>query len=1290
MKHFFKEHEEKQEYTLLSLFTEEKNFDEIKNGYKQCLFKCLKQELCNNIDDLDECIIKQFKILYDAADIIYDKRLDKYDWELDKKERENKNNITKNNGNNGIGIQDQQDEELKVFLDNNIENNKEVTSLREKALTELWNYAEHELSRYKFEFKEKEMVYSCLAKGNICHRLSNLFFDNYDLKASDMWGSRANELLWHGKNLIEKLCRDFSEKKDDETQILKLLVTVNLAKYYRDYASRNRRSDFVSAEELFKDIITSIEDIDIEQLSEENKRQLAMLYVEAERNLISMSNRRRIKDSPNLAEKFAMVLSEKYINSINADSAGENDAAENDAGENGSGKNNGNESEILKNKVKNRIQEFLANGSQNVRKTKLGIDVHHDIMSHFKDYDAKRMLILSFLLYSRGLRGEHEPEKYKKAIEFADAANMLSQVIDDPDNGPKNVNIDALIIISSSLRKYCIYSDTNIPQNLLDIVLSSDNGNNNKECLNQLFVSLKRFADNGHLSSKTELIKWYCMSLDNRKWYAKSDLSMILNWTGFPDKDYIDQLFKNDNNNALMEFYRGKVLLDSSNYRQAIKVLKKLLVPQTGYNSAAYYVRTGTIGLKARYLMANAYMSLGKYYQAMVILKDAYNSLMVANDMIVQEHEEQNKDKDNTEERDKNWYWSESGYPDLRILIDLAYCYIKRGAYDDAFKLYDEVYFVKQKKGGNKKVNVFDEDFLQKLPKYKRIAGVNNLITCCILSDKTEMQQYGKELLDEIETLEKGVLEHNDQEDNSFKNNPETNLLFGYRNVLEGKYEDAQAFFSKLCQKMIAYRAKYTTGDNKQANLGALFNNVEYISAYLINTIILYNERVQFDKTDLEKEIKDFLIGLPDNRLLSLKAAIALAEWLVEYEKAKSSSTEIDSLYRYFSYIKIYEERGAGAFNRLYEKNNGQYRLFRSVERGKILARLLALYHPINELKELCTYSHASDDYGQRHLVHYTSMDTLKALIGKKKPSHFRLSNCDYANDLFEGHVFFDYMESILLHDHNTITLNRLKQEYFNLPGREEYPTNREKTVHAIEGSDVYIGSFSLMVDSFPMWTIYSQAETGCNIEFGEGFFDVFGNADNNGNVKREKNSLYDAYLPSLYMDSDYPLYYIQYIKKSSSSSQPVSNAEGQLSKSKVNSLLNKVFDEWNNLDHYLNENLRVTLKFSEVFDKGLATVKSFAADLINEIRFLFKNSDFSYESEVRIVYTDSKRKSKIDYERKIPMNYVEVNRKLENLTVTLGSKLSYSDADRIETWLKNTGLVKQTNLAITNRKTAF
>ena len=1282
MKHFFKEHEEKQEYTLLSLFTEEKKFDEIKNGYKQCLFKYLKQELCNNIDDLDECIIKQFKILYDAADIIYDKRLDKYDWELDKKEREKKNNITKNNGNNGIGIQDQQDEELKVFLDNSIENNKEVTSLREKALTELWNYAEHELSRYKFEFKEKEMVYSCLAKGNICHRLSNLFFDNYDLKASDMWGSRANELLWHGKNLIEKLCRDFSEKKDDETQILKLLVTVNLAKYYRDYASRNRRSDFVSAEELFKDIITSIEDIDIEQLSEENKRQLAMLYVEAERNLISMSNRRRIKDSPNLAEKFAMVLSEKYINSISANGAGENGAGESDT----------KKPEELKNYVKERIQEFLMHGSQIVRETKLGIDMNLDIMSHFKDYDAKRMLILSLLLYSKGLRGEHEPEKYKKAIEIADVANMLSQVIDDPDNGAKNVNIDALIIISSSLRKYCIYSNTNIPQNLLDIVLSSDNGNNNKECLNQLFVSLKRFADNGHLSSKTELIKWYCMSLDNRRWYAEGDLPTILNWTGFPDEDYINQLFKNDNNNALMEFYRGKVLLDSSNYRQAIKVLKKLLVPQTGYNSVAYYVRTGTIGLKARYLMANAYMSLGKYYQAMVIFKDAYNSLKIANDMIVQEHEEQKKDKkeENTGEQDKNGYWSESGYPDLRILIDLAYCYIKRGAYDDAFKLYDDVYFVKQKKGGNKNVNVFDKDFLQKLPKSKRIAGVNNLITCCILSDKTEMQQYGKKLLDEIDNLKQVNSEQNDLKHFDFSNNPETNLLFGYRKVLEGKYADAQEFFSKLCQKTIAYRAKYITGDNKQANLGALFNNVEYISAYLINIIILYKERVELNNIDPEKEIKDFLIGLPDNRLLSLKAAIALAKWLVNYEVEKSLSTEIDSLYRYFSYIKIYEERGAGAFNRLYEKNNGQYRLFRSVERGKILAHLLVLYHPINRLKEMCTYSHASDDFEQRHLVHYTSLDTLKALIGKKKPSHFRLSNCDYANDLFEGRVFFDFMENTLFNYHSIITLNRLKQEYFNLPGREEHFTNREKTVHAIEGSDVYIGSFSLMTDSFPMWTIYSQAETGCNIEFGEGFFDVFGNADNNGSVKRVKNSLYDEFLPSRYTDSDYPLYYIQYIEKSDSSSKPASSAEGQLNKSDVIIILNDVFDKWNNLDHYLNGELRKALNSSEVFEKGVATVKCIAADLINEIRFLFKNTDFSYESEVRIVYTDSKRKSKIDYDRKIPMNYVEVNRKLENLTVTLGSKLSYSDADRIETWLKNTGLVKQINLAITNRKTAF
>lgn len=85
-------------------------------------------------------------------------------------------------------------------------------------------------------------------------------------------------------------------------------------------------------------------------------------------------------------------------------------------------------------------------------------------------------------------------------------------------------------------------------------------------------------------------------------------------------------------------------------------------------------------------------------------------------------------------------------------------------------------------------------------------------------------------------------------------------------------------------------------------------------------------------------------------------------------------------------------------------------------------------------------------------------------------------------------------------------------------------------------------------------------------------------------------------------------------------------------------------------------------------------------------MRYLFKSADFSYEGEVRIVYTDTKQKSRIDSSRKIPMTYVNMDRELRDLNITLGSKFSYSDVDRIETWLKHTGHVKAVKQAKTNR----
>lgn len=97
-----------------------------------------------------------------------------------------------------------------------------------------------------------------------------------------------------------------------------------------------------------------------------------------------------------------------------------------------------------------------------------------------------------------------------------------------------------------------------------------------------------------------------------------------------------------------------------------------------------------------------------------------------------------------------------------------------------------------------------------------------------------------------------------------------------------------------------------------------------------------------------------------------------------------------------------------------------------------------------------------------------------------------------------------------------------------------------------------------------------------------------------------------------------------------------------------------------------------------------------FAADRINEIRFLFKDADYEYEGEVRVIYTDSAECSvaKNDMEPEIPSVYVNIERDLENLTIRLASRIEDATVDIYVTWLKHTKRVEKVRLAKQNRYT--
>ena len=96
-------------------------------------------------------------------------------------------------------------------------------------------------------------------------------------------------------------------------------------------------------------------------------------------------------------------------------------------------------------------------------------------------------------------------------------------------------------------------------------------------------------------------------------------------------------------------------------------------------------------------------------------------------------------------------------------------------------------------------------------------------------------------------------------------------------------------------------------------------------------------------------------------------------------------------------------------------------------------------------------------------------------------------------------------------------------------------------------------------------------------------------------------------------------------------------------------------------------------------FKNAIFEVRSFVADRLNEIRFLFKTQSYEYEKELRLIRCS--RSPKIDEDNfKIPRLYIGVERDIDNLEVTLGRKLEKQKVKDFNVWLRCTGKVKRIN----------
>lgn len=1330
-------------------------------------------------DVLEQDITEQLKVLYDAADIIHDKRLPDADDELKaflqagsegntefpekiwlfplKRTLLEHVKWTDNSPTSGVDVSESDNKPLV--------NNSNDYKLY--ALLALWNEAE---SKYDYLHEDNPLEFALfhLCRGNICLRIAQFYYGiKHDYDNSDKWADRAIEIIWHGKIIAEQNS-DFYEANSKEHSLLNIylfLMKLNLATYYLDYARKNRRSSYSNAEDELNTIIDRIQTLfklpSTTPSCKEQKRQYGLIYAESKCALIAIY--RRQYNTTN-----ALISSESLYNSL-----------------------------------KTVIKEANPNSSdlQIAILSNLCVFEENNTVTH---YDLKRYMLIATLDFARVHRDKHEPNHYSEAISLAEEANELSRQLDDYTT-PHN-NLDAIIILSSSYRKKIKYSERR--EEVATEIFNWKSADINEN--SSLFLTLKGLADQNHMGAKAELIKWYCMTLHE----DDETLSKLLTAEEWLSLKTIQGYLEEGDSNPQKQFLKGMVLLYAKKYSDAIRVFQQLLNEN---EKETNYIRLGTIGIKTRYLLANAYMSLGNFTEARIILTKINETLKEVRKSRLAQNKQRKTDKAQRRTTDAD--------TDLRVMIDLVYCYMQQGNYVQGYKMYEEYYkevrMVEEVQPSNTSI-VVDDNFLSKIKKQRRIAGLNNLISCCIFSinDKKfegpnakndeQMKSAEKAQDEEQELLRKEITEYlrtavnvfiyldkkygiamEPKEDPKYVDNPETNLLRGYFILLTGQdhtdlddnsiatvvnnllynhdyntiqtnsiLEAAQGYFKLACSYKSGFSPVYTLfPEDNDSNKAALGNHVDYISAYLINLLRLCKMDID-NKLHYSDEIKRFILGLPKNYQVSIKAAIALSVWLLKYT---TNDVEKEHLYRSFSYIGIYEDRGVKPFNQLRVEPN--FRLLNSVQRGKILALLLSMYKPIMLLKDECAFN-LLDKAVNQHLVHYTSLNTLKLLLnsdyppkaesthrvaqetlldklnceasissklkkdlinyirkeedstskGASKAGRIRLSNCGYMNDVFEGREFLNCLDKIVKgkelktpclreNSDKKMPYNRFVELYFPHLERSEddmFPSS----------SNVYIVSLSVKEDSFPMWTIYSEAETGCNIEFDDDFYDIHGSA--------YSPRILQDYLPSRYASQDYPLYIVQYIGScfqreleswiNATKGQEIKDDEmiickGHRQSCKTESilyqdlceLLARIYLKWCALEEYLNTPAQINGQNSEEAfaafpndKKQGQLIRTFAADRLNEVRFLFKSSDYEFEGEVRIVYTDSDVKSnaKTNYNCDVPRVYVEVDKELKNLTIRLGSKINDATVDQLVTWLKHTGRVKKVELAKRNRYT--
>ena len=287
------------------------------------------------------------------------------------------------------------------------------------------------------------------------------------------------------------------------------------------------------------------------------------------------------------------------------------------------------------------------------------------------------------------------------------------------------------------------------------------------------------------------------------------------------------------------------------------------------------------------------------------------------------------------------------------------------------------------------------------------------------------------------------------------------------------------------------------------------------------------------------------------------------------------------------------------------ENTDAEFRIF-----------LTELQASIKRIKEDSEFS--IDDENAPELCQYTKLNTLKFLVkaeteGDNVPiPKFRLSNVAYLNDPSEGQVFIDLL--------NHYSASPIFDELFGISLE-----NNAQPLAELHLNDVYIGSFSTSKNKLPLWTLYGDNSNGCCIVFDNSFF-------------VSPRSKVDLSIPKEF-EQDIKLYRVHYYNT-------------------------KKLDR---VDDNIMRSLRVIATSITQWKKIIMQnpkLLRWIVSRLNEIRFLFKCDDYSYEDEVRLILRDDiVNKPFVDRVTDVPRLFINVNNPVALKEVIFGAKVENPSA---------------------------